>query len=130
MKRNGRRFRCVLRLVLCAAMLLPLFGCGKEKTVEPSSESAVTEAAQTEIDPVEAALAAARADVEQRQYDSAAEILEQAMEYSADSRLPDLLEQVEEQATVPLDVAVSQDATTAMCACVWTIRLRPTVRPI
>lgn len=110
MKRNGRRFRRVLRLVLCAAMLLPLFGCGKEETVEPSSESAVAGAAQTEIDPVEAALAAARADVEQRQYDSAAEILEQAMEYSADSRLPDLLEQVEEQATVPLDVAVSQDA--------------------
>lgn len=113
MERKGRWFRRGVSLALCLSLLLPLLGCGKEAepSSEPSAETAATEAVrETWTDPVEAALSAAQADMDREDYDSAAEILEQAMEDSADLRLTNLLDQVETLASVPLEVAVSQDA--------------------
>lgn len=106
MKRKVCRFRRGLSLALCLALLLPLFGCGKEAPAElssePGAETEATEAAQqVRTDPVEAALTAAQADLDRADYDSAAEILEQALEDSTDPRLTLLAEQAEAETALP-----------------------------
>lgn len=98
-----KRLVCV---ILCLSMILSLVGCGQAETTPTQSEAAPTEETQVAV---ESFLAIAQGFIDKEAFDSAIAVLEQAREISEDTRIDEMLAQIEEMRSIPLDVVVSQE---------------------
>lgn len=91
------------------AMILSLIGCGQAETTTTWSEEMPTEATPTETTqvPVESFLAIAQGFIDKEDFDSAIAVLEQAKAVAEDERIDEMLAQIEEMRSIPLDVVLS-----------------------
>lgn len=98
--------------ILCMAMILSLIGCGQAETTTTWSEEMPTEATPTETTqvPVESFLAIAQGFIDTEDFDSAIAVLEQAKAVAEDERIDEMLAQIEEMRSIPLDVVFSVDS--------------------
>ena len=106
------QFKRLLCIVLCISMLLSLIGCGQAETTPMQSEVMPTETSQTEATQVavESYLAIAQGFIDKEDFDSAIAVLEQAKGIAEDARIDDLLAQIDQMRSIPLDVVFSVDS--------------------
>lgn len=102
-----RRFKQAACLILCFVLTLPLFGCGQASTAPTQTAAEPTEVTEN---PVDSYLASAQSFLDQEDYDAATALLEQAKEISEDGRIEEMLLQIEELRSTPLNVLFRVDS--------------------
>ena len=101
----------LLCMILCISMLLSLVGCSQANP-EPTQATAPpteipTEETQVTVDSY---LAIAQGFIDKEDFDSAIAVLEQAKGIAEDARIDEMLAQIEELRSIPLDVVVGVDS--------------------
>ena len=98
-----KRLLCV---ILCISMILSLVGCGQAESTPTQTTGVLTEETQVAVDSY---LAIAQGFIDQEDFDSAIAVLEQAKGIAADGRIDEMLAQIEERRSTPLEVVVNTE---------------------
>lgn len=101
-------YKRLLCIILCISILSSLAGCGQADSAAATAASEEPPAQATQA-AVDSYLAIAQGFIDKEDFDSAIAVLEQASELWEDSRIADLLEQIEDMRSTLLDVVVSQE---------------------
>lgn len=101
----------LLCIILCISIVVSIAGCGQEETAPAQTEAPATEQPATEETQVtvDSCLADAQRLIDKKDLDSAIAMLDQAREITSDPRIAEMMEQIEEMRSIPLDVVVQEE---------------------